>query len=105
MKNYPLYQVAILIYINPKKNWKNISSSTKDVSGVYALLNKTNGKTYIGCSVNLYNRLRDYFSPWYIKTYPNLLISKAITKYGSNNFSVLILEKCRKKDVYIKEQE
>ena len=72
-------------------DWKTISQLTSGVSGVYALVNKVNGKVYIGSSVNLYLRLRDYFSPWYATTFPNLLISKAVVKYGLVNFAVLIL--------------
>lgn len=92
MNNTKLFNSAKHIFVNPTDDWQEIATVTKGVPGVYALVNKVTGKYYIGSSVNVYNRLRDYYSPWYISTYPNLLISKAIVKYGLINFSVLILE-------------
>lgn len=71
---------------------KAISAVTKGISGVYALVNRVNGKFYIGSSVNIYNQLRDYYADRYIKNNPNLLISKAINKHGSDVFTVAILE-------------
>ena len=90
--NSLLFQRAKHVFLSPMDDWKTISQLTSGVSGVYALVNKVNGKVYIGSSVNLYLRLRDYFSPWYATTFPNLLISKAVVKYGLVNFAVLILE-------------
>jgi group I intron endonuclease len=90
--NSLLFQRAKHVFLSPMDDWKTISQLTSGVSGVYALVNKVNGKVYIGSSVNLYLRLRDYFSPWYGTTFPNLLINKAVVKYGLVNFAVLILE-------------
>lgn len=36
-------------------------------SGIYQLTNKTNGKRYIGSSINLINRVSEYGQPSYIK--------------------------------------
>ena len=63
-------------------------------SGVYLLLNKINGKIYIGRSVNLCKRIRGeykYCSPTSYHS-NNRIITKAIRKYGWENFEVSILE-------------
>lgn len=103
--NTKLFKDAKYVFLNPTEHWKQIASILKDKSGVYALVNKINGKVYIGSSINLYLRLRDYFANWYISNYPNLIISKAIVKYGLINFAVLILELTEKDDALKAEQK
>ena len=51
-----------------------------------------NGKYYIGSSLNLTNRLNDYFQDWYYKDRANVYIVRVILKYGLGNFALLILE-------------
>lgn len=104
MDNTKLFNAAKHVFLNPADNWKQLASVTKGVPGVYALVNKITGKYYIGSSINLYNRLRDYYSPWYISANPNLLISKAIVKYGFIHFNILILDTCTTDDVTAREQ-
>lgn len=104
MDNTKLFNVAKHVFLNPTDNWKQLASVTKGVPGVYALVNKITGKYYIGSSINLYNRLRDYYSPWYISTNPNLIISKAIVRYGLINFNILILDTCTTEEVTAREQ-
>lgn len=104
MNNTKLFNTAKHIFLSPTNNWQEVAFATKGVPGVYALVNKVTGKYYIGSSINLYNRIRDYYSPWYISNYPSLIISKSITKYGFINFSVLILETCTPEMVTEREQ-
>jgi len=104
MNNTKLFNSAKHIFLTPTSNWQSVAAVTKGVPGVYALVNKVTGKYYIGSSINLYNRIRDYYSPWYISTYPGLIISKAITKYGFINFSVLVIETCTPETVTEREQ-
>lgn len=89
--NSLLFRRVKHVFLTPMDDWKAISNLTR-VPGVYALVNKINGKVYIGSSLNLYLRLRDYSSPRYATTFPSLLINKAVVKYGLVNFAVLILE-------------
>ena len=58
--NTLLFQNAKYVFLNPTDQWKDIATAVKDTAGVYALVNKVNGKVYIGSSINLYYRLRDY---------------------------------------------
>jgi hypothetical protein len=61
------------------------------------LSNKENGKCYIGSSIDLGTRFRQYYSLNYMKKEvdkSNILIYKALLKYGHSNFSLEILEYC-----------
>lgn len=73
-------------------NLKELKERCNNKSGIYCLVNNINGNIYIGSGLNLFNRLLDYSQPGYLKTKSNLLIVKAILKYGIENFTILILE-------------
>lgn len=70
---------------------------------MYRWINKVNGKTYIGSSVNLGKRLSSYYNFNYISS-SNMLINKALIKYGYSNFILEVLEYCDRKDVLVREQ-
>lgn len=61
-------------------------------AGIYAFINKLNGKVYVGQSVNLLNRINDYSQPAYFKTKGHLPILRALKKYTMKNFCIIILE-------------
>lgn len=74
---------------------KELKQSLKNKSGVYQLVNLINGKSYVGSSVNLYIRLKQYSNPNFLaKTIKNSnsAISLAILKYGFTNFGFRVLE-------------
>ena len=72
--------------------------------GIYVLINIENGKSYIGSSVSLYDRLLDYFQPAYIANQPNRHINRAIVKYGIESFLVVIIEFTNHEDLHKSEQ-
>ena len=41
---------------------ERIAAAVKGTARIYALVNKVNGKVYIGSSIHLYYRLRDYYA-------------------------------------------
>ena len=53
---------AVAKFIDLKKSKLEILSKTKDKAGVYMFFNLTNGKFYIGSSVNLARRFRVHIS-------------------------------------------
>jgi group I intron endonuclease len=59
-------------------------------------VNLTNRKSYVGSSVNLGRRLKNYFNINFIsdKLRGKSLINAALLKYGYSNFSLEILEYC-----------
>ena len=68
-------------------------------------MHKKSDKSYIGGSSNLIKRLINYYSYNYI-TDPkrNMLIHKALLKYGYSEFRLDILEYCNKEEVIAREQ-
>ena len=61
------------------------------------MLNKDSGKTYIGSSSNLANRLYLYYNLGYLMN-NNQNINKALIKYGYAKFSLEILVYCEPED-------
>jgi group I intron endonuclease len=84
----------IKIYNNLKEDRLAILKEQKDKSGVYCLINKINGHYYVGSSINLATRMRNYLNNNFLKSKQNvnMPIVKALLKYGQSNFTILILE-------------
>ena len=59
--------------------------------GVYCIQNNINNKFYIGSSKNLYKRYYAHRTPAE-KSRSNMIIYKAITKYGVENFTFFVLK-------------
>ncbi len=70
-----------------------IKKKYNKVPGIYLWVNNTNNKSYVGKSVNIYQRFSKYFSKYYINTNKQkMAICGAIDKYNINNFTLYILE-------------
>ena len=75
--------------------------------GIYKFTNKTNGKSYIGQSVDIQRRYKEHKS----QRNENTLFHKAIDEYGFDNFDFSIIEICNiselnwKEVFYIKEYQ
>jgi group I intron endonuclease len=97
--------VPILKYDNADLSKKKAVKENKGRSGVYRWKNNITGKCYVGSSVFLGRRLINYFSFEYIADPKrNMLINKALIKYGYSNFSLDILEYCEPCLVVTREQ-
>lgn len=83
---------------------KLILKENNEKSGIYMWTNKITGDFYIGQSINLGLRFRNYFNLSYLKSRENLIISRAFIKYGYSNFSLTILEYCDKSELQTREQ-
>ena len=70
---------------------------------VYRWVNKVNGNTYIGSSINLHVRMYTYFSLRSLAK-SNRPIDRALLKHGFSNFRLEILEYCSYEDVLKREQ-
>ena len=105
---------------------KKILEDNKQKCGIYKWVNKINGKSYVGSSVNLSSRLSSYLSINYltkrasisnslreftlVNTWRNLpqvnsKIYNALLAYGYNNFRLEILEYCDRSNVIKVEQD
>jgi group I intron endonuclease len=60
---------------------------------VYALRNKTNGKLYIGSTIEFYTRIRTHVWSLEAGRHPNRHLQSAWSMYGSGGFEVVVLEK------------
>lgn len=73
------------------------------MTGIYKITDITNGKVYIGQSINIENRIKQHFNG-----HGKIAIDLEINSKGSENFSVEILEECptvelnRREQFYIK---
>jgi len=65
--------------------------------------NKITKKKYIGKSINLHKRVKNYLDDDYRKNNPTN-INRAITKFKLNNFKFSILEYCNKEELSSREQ-
>lgn len=81
-------------YHNLNKERVNILKDQKYKSGVYRLINKINGNDYIGSSINLSSRMRNYLNNSFLKSKQNTNapIVNALLKYGQDNFSLDIIK-------------
>lgn len=86
--------VPLITYDNFKEERVNILKELKDKCGIYLLINKSNNHFYVGSSINLSSRMRSYLNTSFLKSKKifNMPIIKALLKYDSSNFKLLILE-------------
>jgi group I intron endonuclease len=96
----PLYA-----YDNFKEERFTILKEQKDKSGIYCLINKNNGHSYVGSSINLASRMKNYLNNSFLKSRQNINmpIVKALLKYEQSNFKLLILEYVDLKTLTIRE--
>ena len=73
----------------------NLLNLSLNKSGIYLITNLVNGKKYVGSSVVLKRRFKEYSNPLYITRNlkkGNSKILNALIKYGYLNFEFKILE-------------
>lgn len=64
------------------------------ICGIYKITNKINNKIYIGQSVDIIDRFRRYK-----RAKDDYIIHKAIRKYGLENFTFELMEKCTREEL------
>lgn len=84
----------VKFYSNFKEDSLQIKRDQSNKKGVYCLFNITNGKFYIGSSVNLAIRMSNYLNISFLKQAKNknMPIVQALLKYGQDKFSLIIVE-------------
>lgn len=85
---------ALKIYINFYNDRKELYKEFKgDRKGyIYMIVNKLNGKCYVGSTKSIKVRLYNYFNLALLDAQKGRPISSAILKYGLVNFSFIIIE-------------
>lgn len=84
----------ILEYKSLKDDRIKIIKDLKNKSGIYCLINIINNHTYIGSSINIALRMKNYLNKSFLKSInnKNIPINKALLKYEYNNFKLWIIE-------------
>lgn len=85
---------ALKIYGNLYKDRKELYKEFKgDKKGyIYMIVNKLNGKCYVGSTKSIKTRLYNYFNLALAAAQIGRPISSAILKYGLLNFAFIIIE-------------
>lgn len=86
----------LVVYDNFKEDRVNILKEQK---------NKSNGHSYVGSSINLASRMRNYLNNAFLKSKQNnnMPIVKALLKYNQSNFTLLILEHVKTQFLIVRE--
>ena len=53
---------------------------------IYKIINKVNGKMYIGQTINVSKRIKDHFKELENGTHHSVKLQRAYNKYGKDNF-------------------
>lgn len=93
----------VVIYSNADEDKLNILADNRNKIGISRIINKINGSTYIGSSVNISVRMYTYYSLRSLAK-SNRPIDRALLKYGFSNFRLEILEYSDKDNVLKREQ-
>lgn len=74
------------------------------ISGIYKIINKVNGKIYIGSSKDIRNRWHRHRYVLKAGTHHSPHLQASWNKYGEDNFEIVIVEECSIDDLLPKEQ-
>lgn len=77
----------------------------KNKSGIYKILCLTNGKFYIGSSVNMYQRKIVHFDKLRKNKHDNVLLQRAFNKYGESVFIFEVVEYVLDKNILTKREQ
>ena len=72
--------------------------------GIYKITNTINNKCYIGKSVDLGKRLKRHIKCAKLLDHPNPHLNNSFIKYGTENFTIEIIEECTEDELNDKEK-
>lgn len=90
IKELGLNPIYIFENLNLENNKKQVLNSTKDLSGIYMIVNKITKDYYIGSAAT--NRFYSRFSNHLIYFKGSKIVKLAVKKYNLENFAFIILE-------------
>ena len=91
--NHPQYEYTKK-YENMDTQKLQILTENKLKSGIYLIRNLKNNKYYVGSSIDIRRRFKEYFNVNHLLRRGKLPICAALSKYGYSTFSVEIIEYC-----------
>lgn len=99
--------VPVKIYKNADIDKLQTLTENKNKAGVYRWTNLINGKSFVGSSINLGRRFREYFNINFLESEikkNKSIIYRSLIKSGYSNFSLEILEYCDPSEAISREQ-
>jgi len=95
----------VKVYNSLKDDRVQILKNEKDKSAVYCLINKINGHAYVGSSIYLSSRVKNYLNNTFLKSKQNINmpIVSALLKYDQLNFTLLVIEYVEAESLTIRE--
>ncbi|UXR28929.1 G-I-Y Y-I-G endonuclease [Bacillus phage Nachito] len=76
----------------------------KKAMGIYGIRNTLDGKIYVGSSINVRKRTQDHIGLLRRDKHPNEHLQRAWSKYGEDNFEVILLEEVNEDNRWDREQ-
>jgi group I intron endonuclease len=83
-----------MFFKNVKESKKDIYKELRRKSGIYFFINNITNDLYVGSSLNLSRRMTSHFYHANSDKVTRIVITRAMRKYGLDNFSLAILEFC-----------
>lgn len=74
-------------------------------SGIYAIINIHNGRTYIGSAVNIYTRWRSHIDKFNVMGHANIYLQDAFNKNGLEGLVFTVIEKIEDKTKLIEREQ
>jgi len=85
-----------------RRLWKDIR--LRNISGIYKIINRLNGKYYVGSACNLMDRAYRHFLEMSSNRHNNAALQRACNKYGIENFEFKVVEQWPKETLKEREQ-
>jgi group I intron endonuclease len=83
-----------------------LKKDTMKISGIYKIINKINGKYYIGSTCRSFSeRFYSHKNQLNNNLHPNSHLQRSWNKYGENNFEFQIVEECIKDKIHVLNRE
>lgn len=95
----------VIIKDTNKSSMKSQCNDTGKISGIYKIVNKVNGKYYVGSSNDIRKRWNNHKSNLRRKNHKSPHLQSAWNKYGELNFDFVIVETCNIDKLLIIEQK
>lgn len=84
---------------------KNQCKNIGKISGIYKIINKIDGKYYVGSSKNIYKRWNAHIRNLNKKCHSNDYLQNAWNKYGKDAFEFILVETTTEKNTFLIEQK
>uniref|UniRef100_UPI0023F0C325 homing endonuclease n=1 Tax=Leptographium wingfieldii TaxID=155675 RepID=UPI0023F0C325 len=85
--NYDFSIDPVIVFDDADTMKEDVLNEVKGKAGVYRWVHKKSNKSYVGSSVNLHARFKNYYRPKYISEHgANMAINRALLKYGYSEF-------------------